>query len=159
LELFGDLPDGIEVRETLDGFTISLIDYAPGELSLSQRAETVLASVTPLLRSYAKSVVVEGPADSVGQNDLNMAIASARAHHVGDELLSQGLEPAWLEVISWGEERPFAVEETATINAWRPCSASRSPTCAAGFMDLVVEVLPQCPETGAMVLSLAHYFA
>ena len=29
---------------------------------------------------------------------------------------------------------------------------------AAGFMDLVVEVLPQCPETGAMVLSLAHYF-
>ena len=27
-----------------------------------------------------------------------------------------------------------------------------------GFMDLVVEVLPQCPETGAMVLSLAHYF-
>ena len=25
-------------------------------------------------------------------------------------------------------------------------------------MDLVVEVLPQCPETGAMVLSLAHYF-
>ena len=29
---------------------------------------------------------------------------------------------------------------------------------ARGFMDLVVEVLPQCPETGAMVLSLAHYF-
>ncbi len=27
-----------------------------------------------------------------------------------------------------------------------------------GFMDLVVEVLPQCEETGAMVLSLAHYF-
>ena len=29
---------------------------------------------------------------------------------------------------------------------------------AHGFMDLVVEVLPQCSETGAMVLSLAHYF-
>ena len=29
---------------------------------------------------------------------------------------------------------------------------------ARGFMDLVVEVLPECPETGAMVLSLAHYF-
>ena len=29
---------------------------------------------------------------------------------------------------------------------------------ARGFMDLVVEVLPQCPDTGAMVLSLAHYF-
>ncbi len=29
---------------------------------------------------------------------------------------------------------------------------------ARGFMDLVVEVLPQCEETGAMVLSLAHYF-
>ena len=25
-------------------------------------------------------------------------------------------------------------------------------------MDLVVEVLPQCPQTGAMVLSMAHYF-
>ena len=29
---------------------------------------------------------------------------------------------------------------------------------ASGFMDLVVEVLPQEPSTGAMVLSLAHYF-
>ena len=29
---------------------------------------------------------------------------------------------------------------------------------AQGFMDLVVEILPQCPETGAMVLSIAHYF-
>jgi uncharacterized protein YqiB (DUF1249 family) len=29
---------------------------------------------------------------------------------------------------------------------------------ARGFMDLVVEVLPPCPETGAMVLSIAHYF-
>ena len=29
---------------------------------------------------------------------------------------------------------------------------------AEGFMDLVVEVLPQDRHTGAMVLSLAHYF-
>ncbi len=29
---------------------------------------------------------------------------------------------------------------------------------AQGYMDLIVERLPQCPETGAMVLSLAHYF-
>ncbi len=29
---------------------------------------------------------------------------------------------------------------------------------APGFMDLIVEVLPRCPETRAMVLSLAHYF-
>ena len=29
---------------------------------------------------------------------------------------------------------------------------------AQGFMDLVVEVLPQDSDTGAMVLSLAHYF-
>lgn len=28
----------------------------------------------------------------------------------------------------------------------------------SGFMDLVVEVLPDCAETGGMVLSLAHYF-
>lgn len=29
---------------------------------------------------------------------------------------------------------------------------------AENFMDLVVEVLPPCPETGAAVLSLCHYF-
>jgi uncharacterized protein YqiB (DUF1249 family) len=29
---------------------------------------------------------------------------------------------------------------------------------ARGFMDLVVEVLPQDDETGAMVLSMVHYF-
>jgi hypothetical protein len=29
---------------------------------------------------------------------------------------------------------------------------------APGYMDLVVEVLPACQETGALVVSLAHYF-
>lgn len=29
---------------------------------------------------------------------------------------------------------------------------------ASGYMDLVVEVLPECLETGAKVLSLCHYF-
>jgi uncharacterized protein YqiB (DUF1249 family) len=29
---------------------------------------------------------------------------------------------------------------------------------AEHYMDLVVEVLPPCPETGAQVLSLCHYF-
>ena len=29
---------------------------------------------------------------------------------------------------------------------------------APGFMDLVVEILPRCRQTGAVVLSLAHYF-
>ena len=29
---------------------------------------------------------------------------------------------------------------------------------ASGFMDLVIENLPACTETGAKVLSLAHYF-
>jgi len=29
---------------------------------------------------------------------------------------------------------------------------------APGFMDLVIEVLPSCEETGGMVLSLVHYF-
>lgn len=31
--------------------------------------------------------------------------------------------------------------------------------CSDSFMDLVVEVvLPECEETGAMVISMAHYF-
>ena len=29
---------------------------------------------------------------------------------------------------------------------------------ASGFMDLVVEILLPCPQTGARILSLAHYF-
>ena len=29
---------------------------------------------------------------------------------------------------------------------------------AEGFMDFVVEALPRCAETGARILSLAHYF-
>ena len=86
-------------------------------MSVSQRAEAVLARAAPLLRTYAKRVSVEGHADSVGPNDLNMAVASARAGNVGDELLSQGLEQASLKVISWGEERPFTVEDTVQARA------------------------------------------
>ncbi len=44
--------------------------------------------------------------------------------------------------------QPFGDLETDTAYRLR----------APGFMDLIVEVLPPCPDTGAMVLSLAHYF-
>ncbi len=56
---------------------------------------------------------------------------------------------------------------SGTTAAWKTSWVSPSPISgpalvyrlrAEGFMDLVVEALPRCPETGAMVLSLAHYF-
>ncbi len=56
-------------------------------------------------------------------------------------------------------ERNYARLEALMVQPLGDLRGGRSYRLRApGFMDLVVEVLPQDPETGAMVLSLAHYY-
>lgn len=60
------------------------------------------------LQSSGKRVVLEGHTDERGTREYNMALGERRAKAVQRYLVLQGVSPAQLELVSYGEERPVA---------------------------------------------------
>lgn len=58
------------------------------------------------LKSNGNRVVLEGHTDERGTREYNMALGERRAQAVQRYLVLQGVSPAQLEVVSYGEERP-----------------------------------------------------
>ncbi len=54
-------------------------------------------------------ILIEGHCDERGTNEYNMALGHRRASAAKDYLVSLGVEESRIEIISYGEERPFAL--------------------------------------------------
>ncbi|MFT0213001.1 peptidoglycan-associated lipoprotein Pal [Pseudomonas sp. F1_0610] len=61
------------------------------------------------LTANGQRVVLEGHTDERGTREYNMALGERRAKAVQRYLVLQGVSPAQLELVSYGEERPVAV--------------------------------------------------
>lgn len=61
-------------------------------------------------------VRIEGHTDERGSREYNVALGERRANAVKDALTAQGVAPAQISVISYGEERPAA--EGHDESAW-----------------------------------------
>ncbi|SEL38589.1 peptidoglycan-associated lipoprotein [Atopomonas hussainii] len=61
------------------------------------------------LKANGNRVVLEGHADERGTREYNMALGERRAGAVQRYLVLQGVSPAQLELVSYGEERPVAM--------------------------------------------------
>jgi len=78
---------------------------------------SVDSSYRPMLQQNAdflkanaqRHVLVEGNTDNRGSREYNIALGEKRAVAVRDTLLADGVTPAQVDVVSYGEERP-AVE-------------------------------------------------
>jgi peptidoglycan-associated lipoprotein len=60
------------------------------------------------LKANGNRVVLEGHTDERGTREYNMALGERRAKAVQRYLVLQGVSPAQLELVSYGEERPLA---------------------------------------------------
>ncbi|WP_271408827.1 peptidoglycan-associated lipoprotein Pal [Pseudomonas sp. Q1-7] len=60
------------------------------------------------LKSNGNRVVLEGHTDERGTREYNMALGERRSKAVQRYLVLQGVSPAQLELVSYGEERPVA---------------------------------------------------
>jgi peptidoglycan-associated lipoprotein len=70
---------------------------------------TLRSQAAWLQRNPAVRVLVEGHADERGTRDYNLALGERRANAARNYLASLGIDPARIEVISYGKERPDAV--------------------------------------------------
>lgn len=62
-------------------------------------------------------ITIEGHCDERGSEAYNLALGAKRADAAKDFLVAQGIDPARIDTISYGEERPFALGHDET--AWQ----------------------------------------
>jgi len=62
-------------------------------------------------------ITIEGHCDERGSEAYNLALGAKRASVAKDFLVAQGIDPARIDIISYGEERPFALGHDET--AWQ----------------------------------------
>mgnify|MGYP001765939059 FL=1 len=101
--------------------TIDYADLAPGEYgiedvffaydvsALTEAAMAVLDKNARIMNEHPQvNYLVEGHCDERGTIEYNLALGEKRAKSVVNYLVSLGVAPARLRVVSYGEEHPFA---------------------------------------------------
>ena len=99
---------------TLRSMTTFYFEYDSSDLK--QDAMRALDVHARDLQSNGARVVLEGHADERGTREYNMALGERRAKAVQRYLVLQGVSPAQLEPVSYGEERPNVIGHDE--NSW-----------------------------------------
>ena len=82
----------------------------------AQAQDQVAAWANWLTAHNGLSVVVEGHADERGTREYNLALGERRAAEVRSYLLASGIDANRVRIVSYGKERPEAVESNE--EAW-----------------------------------------
>lgn len=70
-----------------------------------------LKKVASLLQKYKNlKVIIEGHCDERGTNEYNFALGQKRANAAKQYLITLGVLPSKIEIISYGEEKPLCTE-------------------------------------------------
>lgn len=111
------IDDGATSTE-IDPATLESVVYFGFDLSsLTSTSRAVLDAQAAYLRNSGVSVRLEGHADERGSREYNMALGERRAQAVADYLAIQGVPRSNMEVISYGEERPAALQSNESAYA------------------------------------------
>ena len=90
--------------------------FASGEAELSLKALPVLRKVSEIVRRMPNAINVEGYTDDMPINTVkfpsNWELSSARATNVVRELIQDGIDPARLSSVGYGEYHPIADNST-----------------------------------------------
>ena len=77
---------------------------------LGNDAQNILKRQAAWLSSYpAVNIIVAGNCDERGTREYNLALGERRASIVKDYLVSLGVDPARIQTVSYGKERPLAL--------------------------------------------------
>ena len=98
------------VENTVSEATLSNVVYFDfDQYSLTAESRAVLLAHADKLKGASVAVRLEGHADERGSREYNMALGERRAASVQRYLVLQGVSPAQLELVSYGEEKPAAM--------------------------------------------------
>ncbi len=85
-------------------FDFDKYDIRPG-------AKPTLRTISDwMLKNPAAKILIEGHCCEIGTNEYNLALGDRRAKATMDYLVALGVASGRIEMISYGEERPFCTE-------------------------------------------------
>jgi len=97
--------------------TLKDIHFEFDKFSLTPEARRTLSShARELGESPSLRIQVEGHCDERGTQEYNLALGQRRAQAVKDYLISSGVQPSRISIISYGEERPL--DPRSNEEAW-----------------------------------------
>lgn len=106
---------GSDVTQTKRGVVITLSDvlFAFNKAELTPEAAERVGKISETLKTAkGRRVAVEGHTDSVGTDEVNLALSRRRAQAVADALVAHGTSRKQLHVAGFGKARPAASNDT-----------------------------------------------
>ncbi|MCX2758610.1 OmpA family protein [Vibrio sp. Sgm 22] len=95
-----------------------------------------ITTMAEFLETYqSASIEIQGYASKVGASEYNLELSKKRAHHVEDELLSNGIDPSRVRVVGYGENRLESDGNDATSHALN----RRVTATVVGLNEQIVE--------------------
>jgi len=111
-EVIDPVPAG-PVKGSLDDFQVNVGDRVYFDLDqyrLSADAQGILRRQAAWLTSYPNvNILVAGNCDERGTREYNLALGERRASIVKNYLVDLGVDPARVQTVSYGKERPLAL--------------------------------------------------
>lgn len=93
------------VKEIIANFSKVFFDFNSADLD-SDSLTALKENAGILLQATDVKVEIQGHADERGTTDYNLALGQKRADTVLRYLIAQGVDPARVSTISYGEEKP-----------------------------------------------------
>ena len=101
------------VRPVQKVYTFDDVHFDFDRYNLRPEAVKILDEAIVTLRENPElRVTIEGHTDWIGTTEYNLALGERRANAVRDYLVSRGVDPSRMTIVSYGEERPIADNTT-----------------------------------------------
>ncbi|NZA02433.1 OmpA family protein [Ottowia beijingensis] len=92
-----------------DGFVTLPVLFDTGKASIRPESAGVVRQIADLLKQQpALKVSIEGHTDNQGNAAANKALSQQRAKAVVDAVTAQGVAPARMSAVGWGQDKPVA---------------------------------------------------
>lgn len=92
-----------------DGFVTLPVLFDTGKASIKPESAKLVQQIADVLKKQpALKVSIEGHTDNQGHAAANKTLSQQRAKAVVDAVAAQGVAPARLSAVGWGQEKPVA---------------------------------------------------
>jgi outer membrane protein OmpA-like peptidoglycan-associated protein len=106
-------PEHIRALDVATALNLQIINFEPDSSEIPEINKSILDQAAALIRRAPQvNLVIEGHTDNTGTAQENKELSVKRAQAVMDYLIKQGVDPAKLQAVGMGAEKPIADNST-----------------------------------------------
>lgn len=107
-------PDNIRALDIATALNMQIINFDTASTHIPEANKSILDQAAALMkRAPQVKLTVKGHTDAVGHAATNKTLSQKRAQAVVDYLVKQGVDPAQLQAVGYGQEQAIADNSTA----------------------------------------------